>query len=220
MKTTKQNHGYEHLNKFEAQKLTSIRERYCMDNFINILNKKAKYKKFEFNETSTNIAICYDGELKIFDKKQNLIGYFIVEIKVREDRFQDYIFEKKKKDNLLKTKEEKDLLLKIKKVNLECGILYINFMWNGVMLWDILELIEKGIIKRGIRKEMNKKTIVSRTDKVLKSCYYLKTQEGKYFTDFMFSNKSFLEYYKQINTPQTTNNIEFKTKTFNLAELF
>jgi small nuclear ribonucleoprotein (snRNP)-like protein len=117
MKTKKTNHGYEHLSQHEAQKLTSVRERYCMENFITNLNKKYKYKRFEFTPSSINAKIAYDGELKIYDNTNNLIGYCIVEIKVREDLHRDYIFEKKKKEALLKAKEEKDLMLKIKNID-------------------------------------------------------------------------------------------------------
>ena len=81
----------------------------------------------------------------------------------------------------------------------------------------LLDLMDKKIINRGTRKEMNKVTINSREDKMLKSCYFLKTEDGKFFTDFMFSNKSFLQYYSNLNTPQTIHNLQFENKKYTVS---
>lgn len=196
------NHGYEYLSVQDAQVLTSVRERYCLEQFFSKQNQQAGYKKFEVEDSPVYQACSYDATLKVYNKNQELIKYFIIEVKVREDLHSDYFFEKNKKDALLKSKEEKDILLATKGFKFECGILYINFMWNGTIIWDIIDLIEEGIIKRGTRKEMNKKTIESRTNKVLKSVYSLKTHHGKFYTDFMFSNKNFLNWYENQRQPK------------------
>lgn len=212
------NHGYEHLSVQEAQVLTSVRERYCLTQFFSKQNQQAGYKKYEVEESPIYRACSYDATLKVYNKNQELVKYFIVEVKVREEIHNDYFFEKAKKDALLKAKEEKDLLLASKGLNIECGILYINFMWNGTIIWDILDLIEEGIIKRGTRKLMNKKTIASRTEKKLKSVYSLKTHHGKFYTDFMFSNKNFLLWYEEQKQPKTKS-VE-KSKWSGLKSIF
>lgn len=199
------NHGYEHKSLEEAKKHTSIRERYCLNNFFDALNKKAGFRKYDFNEAPL-WEKQFDGTVKIYDKKNNFIAYYIIEAKVREELHKDYIYEKSYKEKILKAKEEKDVLLK--EYNLEAGILYVNFMWNGVLIWDILDLIEQGKLNRGKRDMFNKKTIASREDKVLKSVYHLQTEDAKFYTDFMFSNKTFLAWYEQSKTPKTTTEIK------------
>src|SRR5690606_26410487 len=130
---------YEHLSTAEAQVLTSVRERYCLTQFFNKQNEQAGFKKYEVEDTPIYRACSYDATLKVYNKKGELVKYFIVEVKVREEIHNDYFFEKAKKDALLKSKEEKDLLLASKGFNIECGILYINFMWNGTIIWDVLD---------------------------------------------------------------------------------
>lgn len=200
MTTRKQNHGYEHKSTSDAMLHTSIRERYCLTKFFDALNKKAGFKKYECAESPAYKACSYDATLKIYNKEQEMIGYSLIEVKVREELHKDYFFEKRKKEALYKAKEQKDLLLK--EHNLECGILYINFMWNGTLLWDVLELEDKGYFKRGKRHMMNKKTVESRENKVLKSVYHLQTEDAKFFTDFFFSNKQFLAWYEEASKPK------------------
>jgi hypothetical protein len=213
MTTKIKNHGYEHKSLEEAKKHTSVRERYCLNKFFDALNKKAGFRKYDFNEAPL-WEKQFDGTVKIYDKKNNFIAYYIIEAKVREELHKDYIYEKSYKEKILKAKEEKDVLLK--EYNLEAGILYINFMWNGVLIWDILDLIEQGKLNRGKRDMYNKKTIASREDKVLKSVYHLQTEDAKFYTDFMFSNKTFLAWYEELKTPKQPQKEEKKTTTYSI----
>lgn len=207
------NHGYEHLSKQDASVFTSIRERYCLTRFFNALNKKAGFRKYDFNEAPL-WEKKFDGTLKMFNKQDEFIAYYLIEAKIREDLHKDYIYEKSYKEKILKAKEEKDKLLTDQ--NFSCGILYVNFMWNGVLIWDILDLIEQGKLNRGKRDMFNKKTIVSREEKVLKSVYHLQTEDAKFYTDFMFSNKSFIAWYEESKAPKQKTDTTIKKTIISL----
>lgn len=212
----KTNYGYEHLNNKDSLQLTEIRERYCLNEFFNKLNERVSYKKFEIQETSTNSKCHYDAILKIYDKNGNLKQHYIVEVKVREETHNDYFLEKLKKDNLLKAKEEQDIFMKQRNINIETGILYINFTDSFTVIWDILELNDLGILKRGQRLEMNKKTYVNRIDKKLKSVYKLTIEQGFFYTNFLYNKNKFLNYYNELKNP--TKIVESKWK--NMKGLF
>lgn len=216
------NHGYEHLGYAESQTITSLRERFCMHNFTKMLNEHAGYNKYEVEDTPVYISCAYDCTLKVYNKKRELIKYFLVEVKVREETYSDYFLEKLKKDELLKAKEEKDLILKSKGLNLECGILYVNFTYCATILWDVLYLIETGIIKRGTRKLMNDCTIMSRDKKKLKSVYTLKPHQGIYYTDYIFNGhakRKFIEWYEEQKQPKKKEE-PIKSKWTELKSLF
>lgn len=202
MKTiNKTNYGYENMNSKDSLQLTEIRERYCLNEFFNKLNERVSYNKFQIQESSTNSKCHYDAILKIYDKKGNQKEHYIIEVKVREESFQDYFLEKTKKENLLKAKEEQDIFLKQRKLNFDCGILYINFTYTSTLIWDVLHLNDLGLLKRGQRLEMNKKTYVNRIDKKLKSVYKLLINDGDFYTDYIYNKNKFLNYYNELKNP-------------------
>ena len=214
------NHGYEHRSRAEATLYTSMRERYCFEQFVSLLNTKAGYRKFEYNESPAYGNCVYDAILKVYDKENKMTDYAIVEIKVREELHGSYFMEKKKKDALYKEKENVDLQLKMNGHNLESIILYVNFTQAGVYVWDILELEEKGRLKRGTRKEMNAITIVSKTKKQLKSVYELQVFEGIRFTNFIFKNSTFLDWYEGIKNPNKYKNTKYEIKKSIIKDMF
>lgn len=200
MKTNKNliGNGYSNRNKYEALLFTELRERFCINKLFETFNKKFGYKRFEFSTTLTNSGTVYDGILKVYDKNGIVIGYSIIEVKVREDSYSNYFLEKKKKDNLLKEKIKFDEQLRVIGEKIKCDILYINFTNTSTLIWDITYLEEIGKLKRGTRLEMNNITIENNNKKKLKSVYLLEIYDGKFITDFIFENKKFKYYYEEL----------------------
>lgn len=124
--------------------------------------------KYEFQFT-TGKYDGYDAFYFIIDKDTLKIKKrVLIEIKIRDTSFEEYILEQKKYNKLLKLRES---LFFTKE---EMSILYINFTPGNTIIWNLDQIVFK--------KEKlvaNKETSVSRKNKISKTITYLKPSDGK-----------------------------------------
>ena len=122
----------------------------------------------------------YDCYYIVLDEQLNIKKRVIVELKIRDRYFDEYILEQKKYNSLIKIREDLGLTKD------EMNILYINLCVDGTYVYDIdrLELKWDTLIA-------NKATCDSRTNKVKKSVLYLTKTSGK-FIPYIISEKQLL----------------------------
>ena len=124
------------------------------------------YFKFDLQFTTDTYA-AYDAFYHIIDVNTHSIKKrVLIELKIRDTIYDDYMLETKKMNSLLKLKKE---------LGDDTVILYINFCKNETLIWNIDDVKDKPVSK--IRA--NKATSLSRTDKVDKSIILLNKVDGK-----------------------------------------
>jgi hypothetical protein len=150
------------LNDFER---AAYMERIAFNNFIN------NYKLF----TNDDIDIrpyWGDDVYDVLISKHNdgsIYKRYIIELKIRDGDFDNegYVYETKKHNSLMKIKNLDPNLNEI---------IYINFTPNGTYVWFIDKIIDN---YQSIKKEMNKATMESRTNKNNKWTYLLLPKNAK-----------------------------------------
>lgn len=134
--------------------------------------------KYDLHFTTDTYA-AYDAFYHIIDSNTHSITKrVLIEIKIRDRQFPEYILETKKLNSLKKIR--KDLGFNGK----EMSILYINFCPNETIIWNIDKI--NNDIKTN---EYNKATAVSRKDKISKDVIELKPSEGKQINYILNENK-------------------------------
>lgn len=150
--------------------------------------------KYELHFTTDTYA-AYDVFYHIIDSETHSIKKrVLIEIKIRDREFPEYIIETKKLNSLKKIR--KDLCFNED----EMSILYINFCPNETIIWNI-DKINNDIVTN----EYNKATSVSRTHKINKDVIMLKPSEGKQL-DYV------LNEYKILNKTKVNNIVDNKVK--------
>lgn len=134
--------------------------------------------KYDLHFTTDTYA-AYDAFYHIIDSNTHSITKrVLIEIKIRDRQFPEYILETKKLNSLKKIR--KDLGFNEK----EMSILYINFCPNETIIWNIDKI--NNDIKTN---EYNKATAFSRKDKISKDVIELKPSEGKQINYILNENK-------------------------------
>ena len=159
------------------------------------------YFKYDLHFTTDTYA-AYDAYYHIIDSNTHSITKrVLIEIKIRDREFPEYILETKKLNSLKKIR--KDLGFDEK----EMSILYINFCPNETIIWDIDKI--NNDIKTN---EYNKATAVSRTNKINKDVIMLKPSEGKQINYILNENKILTK--TKINNIVDTKSKEMKNDLF------
>lgn len=134
--------------------------------------------KYDLHFTTDTYA-AYDCFYHIIDSNTHSITKrVLIEIKIRDRQFPEYILETKKLNSLKKIR--KDLGFNEK----EMSILYINFCPNETIIWNIDNI--NNDIKTN---EYNKATSTSRTEKINKDVIMLQPSEGKQLNYILDENK-------------------------------
>lgn len=150
--------------------------------------------KYDLHFTTDTYA-AYDAFYHIIDSDTHSITKrVLIEIKIRDRHFPEYILETKKLNSLKKIR--KDLGFNED----EMSILYINFCPNETIIWNIDKI--NNDIKTN---EYNKATSVSREDKVSKDVIMLQPTEGKQL-DYI------LDETKILNKTKINNIVDNKVK--------
>lgn len=133
----------------------------------------------------------YDVFLYKIDDKGRMYDRIFIEIKVRNKIYNDWFFETKKYNSILKLCRE-ELYLKDE----EYKILYVNFTEIGTLIWNT-DIIYEDDMKVSTQM-MNKATFKSRSDKTPKSKYDMPLSRAKklnYFWDESHLEKHYKEYF-------------------------
>jgi hypothetical protein len=150
--------------------------------------------KYDLHFTTDTYA-AYDAFYHIIDSDTHSITKrVLIEIKIRDRHFPEYILETKKLNSLKKIR--KDLGFNED----EMSILYINFCPNETIIWNIDKI--NNDVKTN---EYNKATAVSRKDKVSKDVIMLQPTEGKQL-DYI------LDESKILNKTKINNIVDNKVK--------
>lgn len=170
----KYNTDYKKLNSYEEQ------ARIFIKNFI--VPKIEKTLKegdlLKFIPTETNCVI--DGIIKIWNPETNYKKVFIIEIKVRERIFSNYMLEKDKYNSICKYVED------YSKFTANVIPLYINITPTGTLFYNTDKL--ENIIWQVDR--FNKTTCSYKQEKIDKIVTYLEiNQADKYYPEI--TNKNF-----------------------------
>lgn len=127
------------------------------------------YFKYDIHFTIDSYA-SYDAFYHIIDAETHSIKKrVLIEIKIRDQKFDDYLLEEKKLNSLLKIR--KDLGMNEN----EMTLLYINFCPDETLIWNIDDVKDKN--KSSLKA--NKATSVDRKNKVDKSVILLNKVDGK-----------------------------------------
>jgi len=169
----------------------SKRERFAFKQFIE------KYKLFKEDDYSIYLTPEYG-----YDKYDALIQKFNNDSYICEKRyiteFKIRMFDNKSNSTLRKCREEGFIfetkkyngLVKISKLDPDKNeILYINFLPDSTIIWNISLLEKKGLLKK-TNKYMNVATMKSRSDKKDKKIYLLKEEWGKKY-NYIFDERSY-----------------------------
>lgn len=136
--------------------------------------------KYQLHFTTDTYA-AYDAFYHIIDTETHSIKKrVLIEIKIRDRQFPEYILETKKLNSLKKIR--KDLGFNED----EMSILYINFCPNETIVWDIDKINNE--VKTLVA---NKATSISRDEKINKSVIYLQPSEGKQL-NYIYNEKEIL----------------------------
>jgi hypothetical protein len=127
-----------------------------------------QYFKYELQFT-TDKYDDYDAYYFVIDKDTfSITKRVIIEIKIRDTSFDEYILEEKKYKALLKKRESMGFSKD------EMSILYINFTPDNTIVWDLdkIDFNKEKLVA-------NKATSDSRSNKINKSITYLNPSMGK-----------------------------------------
>ncbi len=163
-------------NDFES---AAYKERIFFNN-LNHLYQIFPDDKFIIDETHYTDHTRYDYLIHF----KNCYKRLIVEIKIRTENFEDYIYETEKHKGLMAAK------------NLDPDnntIIYINSTPKGTYIWNIDKIIGKYKIEK---KMMNKATMASRTDKKDKSIYLLEPEDARYY-EYHWDDKQFIKHIEE-----------------------
>lgn len=161
------------------------KERFCLKYLLPLI----KSDKYEWLQIVTPIdgKDYYDVLLMAMDKEtKSIVKRFIVEVKVRQKIYEDYIMEVKK------IKDIKSIM-----VDPDATILYISVTPEGTFLYNVNELESKNLLEVGTL-HCNKSTMKSTYDKVDKDVYNLKKEWAVKKFDFTFNNIDYLNDIKDI----------------------
>lgn len=163
------------LNDFEKREFLGRKALLeLQDKYPNIL----KYK-IEF---TTDTYATYDAFYHIIDIETHSIKKrVLIEIKIRDRSFPEYILETKKLNSLKKIRTDLGFNEN------EMSILYINFCPNETIIWNIDKINNNIIVS-----EYNKATSTSRTNKINKSVIMLLPSEGKQLDYILDEKKIFM----------------------------
>ncbi len=137
------------------------------------------YFKYQINFT-TGKYDKYDCYYIVLDEELRIKKRIVIELKIRDRYFDEYILEQKKYNSLIKMRNELGLSKD------EMSILYINLCVDGTYVYDLdkLDLKWDTLVA-------NKATCDSRTNKVKKSVLYLTKSSGK-FIPYIINEKKLL----------------------------
>jgi len=146
--------------------------------FNGLRNKFNLFPEENWTIDETHYTNYTKYDYMIHSKKE--IKRYIVEIKVRTDNYENYIYESKKHISLSAIKNIDET---------RNTIIYINSTPQGTYIWNIDKIIHK---YKPILKEMNIATMRSRTEKEDKRVYLLKPEDAK-FVDYTYDQKDFIK---------------------------
>ena len=110
----------------------------------------------------------YDAYYIIIDENQQITKRVWIEIKIRDEDYDEYILETKKLNSLIKKRKSLYLLEN------EVKFLYINFTPTKTIIWNVTDIDTEGKTLKA-----NKATSDSRTNKINKQVIYLEPSTGR-----------------------------------------
>jgi hypothetical protein len=117
---------------------------------------------------------CHDAFWIVYDEDTHkILKRVFIEIKIRTEEYEEYILEYNKVNKIHTFVQELGLSKD------EYEILYINFCPKNTLIWKISDIGRDLTCEKIIRKRMNVKTAVSRTDKVMKEVYMMSIKTAK-----------------------------------------
>jgi hypothetical protein len=133
-----------------------------------VVDKAFCNKKYDYYATPIEGYDCYDGGVVVYDKDTgSIIKRYIIETKVRDEHYDELVYEWKKHKDLV----EKGKLL-------DSSILYLNVTPRGTYLFKISDVI--GDVIWDDDKEYNKTTAV-KSNKIKKKATNLPIIKAKTF---------------------------------------
>lgn len=130
--------------------------------------------------------------------KKNKLKTTLIEIKIRDKEFDNYILQKDKIDNIKKEIENSDLK------NINTKILYMNILPTKVYFFDITNLN-----KQVHKLKTNKATSISREEKIEKEVYYLEPSEASLTIDYIYDeNRLTRMYYEEFKNNLINNKLK------------
>jgi len=169
-------------NDFEK---ASFIERCAFKNFVKLY---PQFNNYQMLITDFDGKDLYDIMLYKINEKGLMSDRIFIEIKVRHTIFDTYFMETKKVNSIINFCKN-ELYLN----DDEYKIWYMNFTPEGTFIWNVKKEMSKNKI---IYKEMNKKTMESRSDKVNKSVYELDKASGKRF-NYVWDENQLINYYNE-----------------------
>lgn len=170
-------------------KKASQKERYALANLFDYMNSIQENYSYHFIPSTDNEAICYDGTLIIkYKMTDNFVGHYLIEAKIRTNNFDELILERKKFNNLKKEKT------KIDKRNIpdhHLGIMYVNFLLDKTILFDLSTLEKNNLMPKMVRKSMNAVTVASNENKEDKLVYLLNVEELGIKSKYIFKEEQY-----------------------------
>lgn len=178
------------MNPFE---IASIKERLAFDTLVSNYNLFSK--NYKVNSTAYDGNDVYDYYIHKYNDNFSIIKRIFIEIKIRSlsgSALQDA----QETGYILETKKFNDLK-RIALIDPDASIIYVNFTPTGVYFYDLLKLEKEGKLILS-KKVMNKATMDSKTKKVNKGCYLLKTELAFVHYPFIWSDRIYDNKQKEI----------------------
>lgn len=156
--------------------------------FKNLRKLYDLFPEYNYWETEINEDKPYDiGLMKVVEGV--IVDKIIIEIKIRNMIFEEYILEPKKVTNIKRYCKNHMCLDEG-----EYKIYFVNFTPNGTYIWNtnIIDKLEIKVLN------CNKDTMVENIKKVNKKVYYLPTEKAKFF-EYKWDESQAIPYYKGHN---------------------
>jgi len=168
-----------HSTLTEKYTATGARERYCASNLFQYLTLKSDRYTYSFSSTNESDIIGYDGTLVIRNKwNLDIVGYFLIEVKVRDKHYDELVLEQRKYKGLMSHKNKFDKYLKNQYSNHTVGVLYVNFTPKGSYVYDLCHLTESKQLPKLQNLTSDKYTVDPSQGQSTKKTYYLENKLG------------------------------------------
>lgn len=174
-----------HLNLLIVE--ASKRERFALRKLLERMNRNDEFI-YQAHMTSEYDHDRYDMCLQK-TSNGNILKSFYVEAKIRSGVYDDYVMETKKYRAI-------DRIIKYDICDTNDEILYINFLPEKTLIWNVSRLIREGKIFTS-KLLANKVTMKSKTDKVNKTMMFLNPEDATVI-NYAYSEEDYLNTLRLI----------------------
>lgn len=179
----------------DAFEIASRKERLAFDTMVKLYNVFPP--NYRINPSPIDGHDSYDYWIHKLNENFSITQRYVVEVKIRS--LQGSQLDDARENGWLLETKKFNSLKKMLEIDPEMKILYVCFTNDGTYFFDLLKLESQGLLKVS-KKVMNKATMNSKTDKINKSIYLLKSEWASKSYPFIWDDRIYNEEVERLKS--------------------